>query len=137
MCHNLSDWKDIPTRRIICNSRANACHDVTSPSVVHPQNCSCQSPRRRAHNSIFSSPRLVTNNKCQPNCVFTGSLTLPTVPVLKATSSNPFTMAPGPNFPKLPPFLPDGQVLCFLASSSKSFLTLDDASSCPFNSLIF
>ncbi len=43
-----------------------------------------------------------------PNCVFTGSEVAP-FSSLNAAVSNSFTIWPRPNFPKSPPFFPEGQ----------------------------
>jgi len=47
-------------------------------------------------------------------------LTLPTLPVVKTTSLNSFTIWPGPNSPREPPDLPEGQVLLNTKRSDES-----------------
>jgi len=72
--------------------------------------------RRSVDRGVYSSSsRAVMRIKCEPNWVSIGPCTT-SIGALNTTSLNSFTICPGLNVPRSPPFLDDGHVECLVAS---------------------
>jgi hypothetical protein len=95
--HLCTPQKDTSPRSGLCKSITRLCSLSSAASILG-------SARRQMHTQ--KSKDTATRNVAQGS-----GLTLPTVPVVKTTSLNSLTIWPGPNSPREPPDLPEGQVL--------------------------